>query len=478
MSLIRLISPSMSAMLHFTAPLLAVLLFAGDVCAQIVLRPAGGWPGRPRYADGRLSLTATGGVSKYFGEFTDENVGPAAGLHLRYALTPVLELGLGGEATTIHYTRRHRRSMGGTYEFQFGEANMVDRATRLLTGEAWLRLNFFPGQYFNAWMQAGAGMVQFSPEDYSNGDAAWPGEPRIRVLSAPVGAGFDYHITRRLSLQLGAVAHLVMSGELDAFDSGQLVEQLQQSQGLPGNPVREKTANDTYLTLSLGLTWHLFADTDFDGDGLGNDAEEEAGTNPYDPDTDGDGLGDFEEVRIHLTNPLHWDSDGDVLNDYVEVTRYRTDPTRADSDGDGLSDREELLSYGTDPLQKDTENDGLIDAEEKRLGSDPKKVDTDGDGLYDGDEVVLYHTNPVLPDSDGEGISDKDEVLRYGTDPNAADSDRDGLTDYEEIRLFRTDPRLPDSDGDGISDYEEIRRYGTDPLTAGSGAASSTPGDR
>lgn len=458
--------------------LLAVLVFGGELCAQVALRPAGGWPGRPRYADGRFSLTGTGGVSKYFGEFTDESVGPVAGLQLRYAVTPVLELGFSGEATTIRYTRRHRRSMGGTYEFQFGDASMVDRSTDLLTAEAWLRLNLFPGQYLNAWVKAGAGMTQFSPEDYSNGDAAWPGDAQIRVLSAPLGAGFDFYLNRRLSLQIGAIAHLVMSGELDGFDSGRLVEQLQQSQGLPGNPTREKTANDTYLTLSIGLTWHLFADTDFDGDALGNEAEEEAGTNPYDRDTDGDGLGDFEEVRIHLTNPLHWDSDGDVLNDYVEVTRYRTDPTRADSDGDGLSDREELLSYGTDPLEKDTEKDGLIDAEEKRLGSDPKKVDTDGDGLYDGDEVVLHHTNPVLPDSDGEGISDKDEVLRYGTDPNAADSDRDGLTDYEEIRLFRTDPRLADTDGDGISDYDEIRRYGSDPLAPGSGNKSSTQGGK
>lgn len=468
----------MSARRYISLALPAVLFLVGEVCAQVAQRPAGGWPGRPRYADGRLSLTATGGLSKYFGEFTDEKVGHAAGLELRYALTPVLELGLSGEAAGIRYTRRHRRSMGGSYEFQFGDVNMVDRSTPLLTGEAWLRLNLFPGEYFNAWVRAGAGITQFSPADYANGAAALPGAADIRVLSAPFGAGVDYYLSRRLALQVGAVAHLVMSGELDAFDSGYLVEELQRSQGLPGNPTREKTANDAYLTLAIGLTWHLFADTDFDGDALDNDAEEEAGTSPYDADTDGDGLNDFEEVRIHLTNPLHWDSDGDVLNDFVEVTRYRTDPTRADTDGDGLTDREELLSYGTDPLEKDTEKDGLIDAEEKRLGSDPKKVDTDGDGLYDGDEVVLYHTSPVLPDSDGEGISDKDEVLRYGTDPNAADSDRDGLTDYEEIRLFRTDPVSPDTDADGISDYDEVRRYGTDPLTAGDGNRSTTQGVR
>jgi len=466
----------MRAFLSLTAPLiLLALLLTGECAAQVAMKPSGGWLGRPRYADGRLSLTLSGGGSKYFGEFSDQNVGPAGEMQLRYAFFPSMELGISGSATRILYTRRHRRSMGGTYEYQFGDANMIDRGTDLLSGEAWLRLNLFPTQYLNAWVLAGAGMARFRPEDYANGDAAFPGATEITVLSIPVGAGIEYYLSRRISLQLGAVAHLVMSGELDAFDSGHLVEELQRSKGLPSNPNRESTADDTYLTLSLGISWHLFEDSDFDSDGLSNAAEEEAGTNPYDADTDGDGLLDFDEVRVHLTNPLHWDSDGDVLNDFVEVTRYRTDPTRADSDGDGLSDREELLEYGTDPLDRDTDKDGLIDSEEKRLGSNPKKVDTDGDGLYDGDEVIVHHTNPVLPDSDGEGISDKDEVMLYKTNPRAADSDRDGLTDFEEIRLFRTDPLEADTDGDGVSDYDEIRRHGTDPLKAGgsSGAQSS-----
>ncbi|MCB2204523.1 hypothetical protein KQI65_07225 [bacterium] len=460
---------------------IAFLLFCsltvtGELLAQSALRPVGGWPGRPRYAESLFSLTLTGGGNKYFGEFTDQLVGLSAGAQLRFAIVPELEIGVSGEQSSIRYTRRFRRSMGATYDFQFGNESVVERSTDMLTGEGWLRLNLFPSEYLNAWLLGGAGLTRFKPVDYSNGEAAYPGEAEIQVLSFPLGAGIDFYLSHRLSLQLGAVGHLVLSGELDAFDSGILVEELQRSQGLPGNPTRAKTANDSYITMMVGLTWHIFADNDYDGDALSNDAEEEAGTNPYDPDTDGDGLSDFYEVRVYLSNPLHWDSDGDVIGDYVEVTRYKTDPTRADTDGDGLDDRQELLEYNTDPLEKDTEGDGLIDAEEKRLGSNPKKVDTDGDGLYDGDEVVKYHTNPVLPDSDGEGISDKDEVLRYGTDPNEADTDRDGLTDYEEIRLFRTDPKDSDSDGDGVSDYDEIRRHGSDPLSGRPASGTSTRG--
>ncbi|MBN1448141.1 MAG: hypothetical protein JXA28_09435 [Bacteroidetes bacterium] len=460
-------------MAHFRSitPMFLLLLAAVPLDAQ----PSGGWPGRPRYADGLFRITFFSGASKYFGEFTDEQIGPMGGMTLHYAMLPYLEFGVGGEVGHILFTRRHRRNMGGTYEFQFGNANLVDRGTEVMTGEAWLRLNLFPAQWFNAWVLAGAGVTMFRPEDYRNGDASHPGAESIHALCIPLGAGFEWFLARRWSVQLGVVAHLVMSGELDAFDSGHLVELQQRSLGLPSNPAREKTANDTYLTASLGISYSLFTDDDIDGDALSNDDEASVRTNPYDADTDGDGLTDFEEVRLYLTDPLLRDTDGDVLSDYVEVTRYRTDPLKADTDDDGLSDREELLDYQTDPLARDTENDGLIDAEEKRLGSNPKKVDTDGDGLYDGDEVVLYHTNPVLPDSDGEGISDHDEVIIYRTDPNAADTDQDGLTDYEEIRLFRTDPLSPDTDGDGVTDYDELRRFGTDPRSASSGDRSASP---
>ncbi|MBE0645448.1 MAG: hypothetical protein IH600_15300 [Bacteroidetes bacterium] len=424
------------------------------------------WPDRRRFLDGRLSVSLTAGLTKYFGEFSGSEVGQTAGLQLYYPLYPFLEFGAGIDAGRLLYTRRNRRNLGITYPYQFGEYNLALRSTEVMAAEAWLRLNLFPARPFNIWVLVGGGNAWLRPEDYRNGDAAYPGSETISALSIPLGAGFEWHLTRAWSLQLGALGHLVMSGEMDAFDSGELVQRLQESQGLPSNPDREKTANDTWLSVTFGLAWHLFDDTDFDDDGLSNLEEEKAGTNPNDPDTDGDGLTDFQELRTYKTDPLYWDTDHDVLSDYVEVTRYKTDPTNKDTDGDGLDDSIELLDYQTDPLSRDTEGDGLIDSEEKRLGCHPKKVDTDGDGLYDGDEVIVYHTNPVLPDSDGEGINDGEEVRIYHTDPNQADTDHDGLTDFEEIRLFRTDPLKADTDGDGRSDYEELRRFGTDPLKA------------
>lgn len=58
---------------------------------------------------------------------------------------------------------------------------------------------------------------------------------------------------------------------------------------------------------------------DRDSDGLSDQEEKQAGTNPNVVDTDGDGLSDYEEVKIYQTNPLKKDSDGDGQTDGAEV---------------------------------------------------------------------------------------------------------------------------------------------------------------
>ena len=88
---------------------------------------------------------------------------------------------------------------------------------------------------------------------------------------------------------------------------------------------------------------------DTDGDGLSDDREKAAGTNPETPDTDGDGLTDGDEVLIRSTDPLKKDTDGDILTDGDEVNLYGTSPLIVDTDGDGVNDGTEV-STGTDPL--------------------------------------------------------------------------------------------------------------------------------
>ena len=137
---------------------------------------------------------------------------------------------------------------------------------------------------------------------------------------------------------------------------------------------------------------------DGDGDGVGNAAEIDTGTDPAVADTDGDDLLDGFELR-HDFDPLtsgdgEVDTDGDGLSNGVEQT-VGTDPRNADTDGDGLTDTLEINQHDTDPL----------------------RIDTDGDGLQDGSEVQAHGTDPTLADSDGDGLGDGEETLLSGLDP-------------------------------------------------------------
>jgi len=96
-------------------------------------------------------------------------------------------------------------------------------------------------------------------------------------------------------------------------------------------------------------------DVDSDSDGLTDQFEEEAGTDPNNADTDGDGHGDREEIEGGF-DPL---------------------------EGDGAS----TLRPTADDFSTDTDGDGLVDAREKALGTDLNNADTDGDGFSDQAEV-------------------------------------------------------------------------------------------
>lgn len=204
---------------------------------------------------------------------------------------------------------------------------------------------------------------------------------------------------------------------------------------------------------------------DRDGDGLSNEVEVDAGTDPLTVDTDGDGLDDAAERRVHGTDPLTADTDGDGLTDGEEIREYNANPTAVDTDDDGLPDGREV-ELGTAPTRADTDGDGLDDGEEvNRYQTDPTLADTDGDGLADSTEIDEYGTDPLEADTDGDGLDDGEEVHVHGTDPLATDTDGDGLADSAEIADHYTDPTTADTDGDGLGDSEEVDG-GTDPLTA------------
>lgn len=75
-------------------------------------------------------------------------------------------------------------------------------------------------------------------------------------------------------------------------------------------------------------------------------------------------------VAPTTVSDLPQDTDGDGLSDDDERLAG-TDPQSADSDLDGLFDREEILIYRTNPLNADSDNDGYKDGEEVKNGYNP-----------------------------------------------------------------------------------------------------------
>ena len=120
---------------------------------------------------------------------------------------------------------------------------------------------------------------------------------------------------------------------------------------------------------------------------------------PVGNDSDNDGLPDFWE-ELYVPGDLDelstgGDADGDGLNDEAEFAA-ETNPTVNDTDDDGLTDGVEAdpteAGYsGTNPLLADTDGDGRTDGAEVNDAplSDPLDRDSDDDGVVDGVEVAM-----------------------------------------------------------------------------------------
>lgn len=235
----------------------------------------------------------------------------------------------------------------------------------------------------------------------------------------------------------------------------------------------EETGDGADVEIDAGPRLHQFSFNDIDGDTYLSCGEPQS-------DSDGDGLSDLAEQDLG-SNPLLPDTDDDGLSDYLEWT-YR-------ESGFDLLDDEDSQCFVPDVCQDedgddvcdcliDADADGVCDCE-----SDPELtcvedgrdcIDEDDDGFCDcpdrdGDGLCDYD------DRDGDGLHDCEEVF-YGTAQNGADSDADGLPDPIEAR-FRTNPvevdKIGDLDADRTSNGIEVLSN-TDPVCDDSAVRSRT----
>ncbi len=455
-----------------------------------------------------LAIGAGGGITKYFGEFTDQNYGGGAHFHVKYFFLSEVALQADGGFGNYVYNRRLRDEFKDPYTRQFYRdprllglttypadfSTVVDdpamrhqimETDKLLYGEVRAVVNLFPRSRLNVYLSSGFGMMRY--ENSNIGRTLADGNPLLNVtlgaetytvdtptgiktgvsnLSAdantlpiiPVGFGFDLMLTEQIALNLDVSYRFLLGEGSDMMDGfGADVQELFNAAGRVDR-TKSTENSDSWGSMSFGVQVYLFGHKDRDGDGLSDTHEAGIGTDPLNPDTDGDGLTDWEEVSVHRTDPLKTDTDEDRLTDSEEIAK-KTDPRNPDTDGDSLKDGEEL-AHGTDPFDSDTDKDGLSDGDEvHKYLSSPLRLDTDADGLEDKTEVTVHKTDPRQADSDRDGLPDSKE-LQLGTSATNRDSDGDGLDDGAEISTHRTDPLNPDSDGDGLSDGDEIRLGG------------------
>lgn len=457
---------------------------------------------------GRAGFGVSGGTAKYFGEFSDNSWWLGGDIFFRYNALSWLSFQaqfayanprfrVDVDNAISHYTDYFGLNPDGSTKLvgdRFPNGTLISddseerrNNTRIFSYEMIAAINLLPGEKFNPFIFAGIGLMSYQVRPGLSGGAGLgtnaSGDATVGTLPGqasgvyetsglngglvfPVGLGIELYLTDDLVFNAKGTYRFTTTSFLDDYNPGSMRtfdavsnQYTTTTAPLPSNV--SAGVSDAFMTVTLGFTFYVFGNADFDEDGITNTQEAQIGTDELNPDTDGDGLPDGYEYLGSRKVPPGFTAE---QIDALPTTGYRTNPLKQDSDDDGLNDREELVVYKTNPISPDTDADGLKDNEEIARKTDPNNPDTDGDGLIDGDEVAIYKTDPLSVDSDKDGLSDGDEIKQYNTNPANADSDNDGLQDGAEVNTHKTNPTKVDTDGDGLSDGDEINRHKTNPL--------------
>ena len=339
------------------------------------------------YSNGKLEVSAIGMNNYYWGEF-DNLSGNGLSFQAKYTLKEMPNLAFGAKYSnnSIQYLRAAKPRFSEYFDEVFtdelylsGGDKIAERSSNVNSFEIMSYFNLFPEKQLNFYLSAGIGINRITPRDIMESPKDEIGQRlafddfKIEdefMMNFTAGFGFDYYVTRNLSLGLQTNFRAFGSDMLDGF--------AHQPDGKP-------TRDDYFIDYGIKISYSFFHDNDFDGDGISNLDEIAIGVNPYRSDSDGDGISDDEEINIWKSDPMKKDTDSDGLQDPEEI-RYRTDLNNSDSDSDGLNDFDEIFVHNSYPTYPDSDLDGLGDAEEISLGLSATNVDSDGDGFWDSED--------------------------------------------------------------------------------------------
>ncbi|MBS1149914.1 MAG: mtsE [Myxococcaceae bacterium] len=215
---------------------------------------------------------------------------------------------------------------------------------------------------------------------------------------------------------------LLPPGACPLLQINQNAERLEKMASLGGGDFRDFRNNEpvNFLNFRFGQTRRTFVfdklvatnfsalpgspedGGDTDSDGLKDDDEIRARTNPWVKDTDGDGFSDGVEEHFRRVGGSFTPA-GVPLPDGGGLDPGCPPALRGvDADCDGLNDCDEQI-IGTNSLRMDSDDDGIADAIEWQMQSQPSGKDLgqdpDNDGLKTGDEVMMHMDPKVVDDS-------------------------------------------------------------------------------
>lgn len=227
--------------------------------------------------------------------------------------------------------------------------------------------------------------------------------PQLIVDGGEVEVGFTVDVDdggglQGLSIILDGGVVATESGTTGGDWSGGDGARIGVAGGVTGNGLNGTIPSSDFTSGTLGLVNGLrfYANTrwvpvgnDSDNDGLPDFWEELYAPGDLDElspggDADGDGLNDESEFAAG-TNPIVNDTDEDGLTDGIEADPTEigysgTDPLVADTDGDGRGDAAEINDAPTsNPLDRDSDDDGVVDGVEVSLGTDPNDAGSRSD---------------------------------------------------------------------------------------------------